>query len=666
MSSGETKSNKISHIIVKRLVLPPPYATEISLRYTFNIDNTLIINQPDNVFFNGHVVINIYLYPSGEVTLVLHDVNIEPKFRGKYFCSQMVTYCLTNAYNFLLEELSKSPNQVGEINGKILIDSDTPEKAYYCYKNGFKAINFEITNPSDGKYYEDEYTFENRNTNTNPYPEFTFTLSNKSFLSFNHGENYGILMSDFFNTPEKKIRTMKVISDRFKKFPNSKIVWNKLTKTEKLLYIWRVMSTLNVPNELTGSNSPRSDEEDDSEPAIGTGVLNIPPDLDSFLRSFEEGSEKSQSQRVINIQDDFAMMYILKLRNKQKRKRTSKGENMQKKRKTGGYRKTKKKRKTLKKKTKKLHKRKFTDTSYPYRNVTKQQAINDFLKLKKLVKGKFNQKSLIGNMTVDYGTEKSRRKTKYRNLSFVDRWKNKTKRKKVIKFAKRLYSLHNPRSVFGSIISAINLQWGTVNTMRPAAAAFMYKKEKAKRVLDFTAGWGARMIAAMALDIDYIGIDSNKGLKKGYRKIINLLRPYTKSKVILKFQKAETVDFSKLPKYDFVFTSPPYEYLEVYENMENYESKGKIKQPSSSNSIKMEDSDKFYKDFLIPTLEKSYKYLPRGKSICLNIPDMMYKKLKSKWRSASYRDNYEIVKRSGSNIGNKRRGKELIYCWKKK
>ena len=39
------------------------------------------------------------------------------------------------------------------------------------------------------------------------------------------------------------------------------------------------------------------------------------------------------------------------------------------------------------------------------------------------------------------------------------------------------------------------------------------------------------------------------------------------------FKKAETVDISKL-KYDFVFTSPPYEYLEVYENMENYEKKG--------------------------------------------------------------------------------------------
>ena len=73
------------------------------------------------------------------------------------------------------------------------------------------------------------------------------------------------------------------------------------------------------------------------------------------------------------------------------------------------------------------------------------------------------------------------------------------------------------------------------------------------------------------LDIDYIGIDSNTDLKEGYNRIIKLLKPYTKSKVKLFFKKAENVDFSKLGKYDYVFTSPPYEYLEAYENMKNYE-----------------------------------------------------------------------------------------------
>jgi 16S rRNA G966 N2-methylase RsmD len=330
--------------------------------------------------------------------------------------------------------------------------------------------------------------------------------------------------------------------------------------------------------------------------------------------------------------------------------------------------KTRKKHKriTFKKRIKK--ERKWTDTSYPYKDVSKSEAIKDFLVLRKLVESSdLNPNSIAGNAIVNWGTEKARRKTKYRNKSFIEKWKNKKSRKKVIKFAKRIKrKSKSKKSNLGALHSAVDLQWGTVNTMRAAAAASIYKKYNATRVLDFTAGWGARMIAAMALDIDYIGIDSNKGLKSGYNKIINLLKPYTKSKITMIFKKAENVNFKKLDKYDFVFTSPPYEYLEVYENMTNYEGKGKIKQPSSSQTIKMKDSEKFYDDFLIPTLKMSYSHLPKNKYICLNIPDIMYEKIKRKWKSYDKKDVYKIGKRHGSKMGwEGRRGKEQIFCWKK-
>lgn len=331
--------------------------------------------------------------------------------------------------------------------------------------------------------------------------------------------------------------------------------------------------------------------------------------------------------------------------------------------------KIKKKEKKKKKKmrfTRKKKDRKWTDTNYPYRDVTKSEAIKDFLTLRKLVQGKdWNSKSIAGNALVDWGTEKARRKTKYRNKSFIEKWKNKTRRKKLLQFAKRLEKKHK-KSVLGAIRSAIDLQWGSVNTLRAAAAACMYKKYKAKRVLDFTAGWGARMVAAMALDIDYIGIDSNTDLKEGYNRIIKLLKPYTKSNIKMYFKKAEEVDFSKIGKYDYVFTSPPYEYLEAYENMKNYEGDGKIRQPSSSQKIKMQDSAKFYDEFLVPTLKKAYKYLPKNKHICLNMPDIMYDKIKKRWIPVTRKETYNIVKRTGGKWGKeKRRGKELIFCWKK-
>ena len=324
----------------------------------------------------------------------------------------------------------------------------------------------------------------------------------------------------------------------------------------------------------------------------------------------------------------------------------------------------KKKKKTFKRKKKE---RNWTATNYPYRDVTKGEAIKDFLTLRKLVQQKdWNAKSIAGNALIDWGTEKARRKTKYRNKSFIEKWNNKTRRKKMLEFAKRIKRKDPRKSVLGATRAAIDLQWGTVNTLRAAAAACMYKKYKATRVLDFTAGWGARMVAAMALDIDYIGIDSNTNLREGYNRIIKLLKPYTKSNVKMYFKKAEKVDFSKIGKYDYVFTSPPYEYLEAYENMKNYEGDGKIKQPSSSQKIKMNDSAKFYDEFLVPTLKKAYKYLPKNKHICLNMPDIMYDKIKKRWIPVTRKETYNIVKRTGGKWGKeKRRGKELIFCWKK-
>ena len=338
------------------------------------------------------------------------------------------------------------------------------------------------------------------------------------------------------------------------------------------------------------------------------------------------------------------------------------------KKKTKKRRKKKSRKKKKNKQTRKKKDRKWTDTTYPYRNITARDAVRDFLKLRRLAQGDINPRSTTGNVVVDYGTEKARRKTKYRNRSFVELWKNKERREKMLKFAKRLYKLENPGNIHGSIRSAIDLQWGTVNTMRAAAAIHMYKRYDATRVLDFTAGWGARMVAAMALDIDYIGIDSNKSLKPGYEKIIKLLKPYTKSKVKMYWQEAQKVDLSKVGKYDYVFTSPPYEYLEVYENMTNYEKKGsKIRQPSSSQKIKMEDSAKFYDEFLVPTLKNAYKHLPRNKFICLNMPDIMYDKIKKRWKKVTKCEDYSIVKRTGGPTGKEnRRGKELIFCWKKR
>jgi hypothetical protein len=314
----------------------------------------------------------------------------------------------------------------------------------------------------------------------------------------------------------------------------------------------------------------------------------------------------------------------------------------------------------------KLYKtRKITDTSFPYLPISKAQAIDEFLRMKNC--NNLNPKSLIGNKMVNYGTYRQRVKTKYRGRSWYELWKNPVRRKKLNEFVRRLVKTKHVGDVLRAQRDAISLQWGTINTMRPAAALTFYRKYNATSVLDFTAGWGARMVAAIAAEINYIGIDSNKSLKPGYDKILDALKPFNKSKVKLHFKKAEEIDFSKLGYYDLVFTSPPYEYLEVYEHMKNYENVGsKIKQPSSSTKIKKDDSSKFYDEFIIPTIKSAFKYLPKGKWLCLNIPDLMYKKIKSRWKKCTKKEIYTIVRRQGSTMGvTGRRGMEYIYCWQK-
>ena len=93
----------------------------------------------------------------------------------------------------------------------------------------------------------------------------------------------------------------------------------------------------------------------------------------------------------------------------------------------------------------------------------------------------------------------------------------------------------------------------------------------------------------------------------------------------------------------------------------------KIKQPSSSQKIKMDDSAKFYDEFLVPTLKKAYKYLPKNKYICLNMPDIMYDKIKKRWIPVTRKETYNIVKKEQEDhtARENRRGKELIFCWKK-
>lgn len=246
---------------------------------------------------------------------------------------------------------------------------------------------------------------------------------------------------------------------------------------------------------------------------------------------------------------------------------------------------------------------------FPLSKISKEDRDTDYQKLRDL-KFKSSDKltlSHIGNKTSNHYFQSYRVKTKTGKWSQYDRWKNDPEKIKRIDM-----KIHrkNP-DIIGTnkgLQYALEMSGSSVNQFKPYIAVYVYQKFKPKRILDISAGWGDRLIGAMSQDIDYIGIDSNKKLKTPYNRMIKDYQGKSNSNIMMLFNKSEKIDYSKLPYYDLIFTSPPYFSLEKYEGMTEYK-----------------DNNDFKDSYFIPTIKNSWKYLKKGGVMALNMPEEMYK-----------------------------------------
>ena len=193
------------------------------------------------------------------------------------------------------------------------------------------------------------------------------------------------------------------------------------------------------------------------------------------------------------------------------------------------------------------------------------------------------------------------------------------------------------------VMEANRINSGAIVFFKSSTAKYIYKKYNATSVLDFTMGWGGRLLGAMALDINYIGIDTNTKLKAGYEAMIDDL-PCDKSKINLLWDSCLQIDYSKYD-YDLILTSPPYVNLELYENMPRFE------------------SDKiFYEEFLIPTMDNAFTHLKDGGKMCINISPKMFRALmKQGYREPN--DKVDLRQQLGRNHAGK--SQDYIYVWDK-
>ena len=157
--------------------------------------------------------------------------------------------------------------------------------------------------------------------------------------------------------------------------------------------------------------------------------------------------------------------------------------------------------------------------------------------------------------------------------------------------------------------STIGLRKYIASQFRPATAKAVYEYFNAKRVLDFSAGWGDRLsgFLASSTGTHYTGIDPNQRLIEGYNA---QLAAFNDNKTVEFFHEcAEDVDLGDR-KYDFIFTSPPYFNIERYTQEDNQ---------SFKRYRKIED---WNTQFLHKTLAKIWNHLDNGGVMVINISDV--------------------------------------------
>lgn len=171
---------------------------------------------------------------------------------------------------------------------------------------------------------------------------------------------------------------------------------------------------------------------------------------------------------------------------------------------------------------------------------------------------------------------------------------------------------------------------------------------KGKKYLDISAGWGDRLLAAQALDMDYLGFDPNEELKHGHSQMIHDYGDPKRHKVV--YEGFETAVLEP-ESFDFVGSSPPFFTLEVYS-----EGSGQSIQQYSEQASWMVH-------FLFKSLKIAWDALKIGGVLALHLGDA------PSIRSAEPANFFIETLPGASWIGAlgvySRSGRRPTWCWRK-
>jgi tRNA1(Val) A37 N6-methylase TrmN6 len=170
----------------------------------------------------------------------------------------------------------------------------------------------------------------------------------------------------------------------------------------------------------------------------------------------------------------------------------------------------------------------------------------------------------------------------------------------------------------------------------------LYTKYNAKRVLNFCAGWGGSTVAAAALNLEaYYGVEINTDLSQPYDKMISYLKTKSNTLFDIQFCDALNVDYTQL-KYDTVFSSPPYYFIEKYSNNIKYKSKTEM-------------NEKFYN----PLFTKTFDGLQPHGNFIINVCCEVYVNVLQPLLGEAH-EMFPLKKSKRQNNYT-----EFVYVWKK-
>lgn len=204
-----------------------------------------------------------------------------------------------------------------------------------------------------------------------------------------------------------------------------------------------------------------------------------------------------------------------------------------------------------------------------------------------------------------------------------------------------------------ALLRTYEMFYGSVNQFRPMLARQLLLQYRPRCVLDFCAGWGGRLAAAMSLDVEYIGFDSNPELRPAYDAMVQLVQPG--ARVRMRYCDSAGVDFSKYT-YDMVLTSPPYmtyshnrnRLTELYRNMPVYKNRAEFNQR-----------------FLHRVVRNAFEHLQPGGIFALNVSTDMYQELLPVLGKSTHSVPLSLAPRRHVR-GGELHYSEYIYVWRKK